>query len=538
MIVLDGRDDRFVDDADPDRLYRVPESLELATSGDGVPALALARTSDGGVLSLELVARWPARVLGEVALPIAEGRFRLLMSTPTARETGEWHAAVPSGAVMVDRGVSLGPAESAIAHSLVEGGEGLVDVELELLVEGRTPTFPWLARIDRVVLRSLVGAALGNDPAPWSEVEDAFAGLTRSVFEWHPLEVGALPPPEDDSLRALARHAAAVILERSADTYSLVSSVPEGPVDFSLSVPREASRWFGLRWSMSEFLARQSDPSTFLLDLRAPEIFEAAVMQVVNDLPLAEGGIPSVSVDVQTDGPTGTLSHTFALGEPSAARLTFVRETGRAQQVQWRPRTTVVGTNGTGVITGDYRPTDLVLRVDREAVGLAPLRFRAERRIFDVVESLEIAIGSLVKVLTRSELETWAVGQTPPATVDVTAVLPDGTRHALGAQPLGADGLTIGAALLAIGDTTTVTLRHPDDPAGLAYLAVEIEGGPLQTLDPGESITWSVRREHRFAAPRLRYKTRHVPQREDGSTEAMVSSDWREGVGDEQEVEL
>lgn len=535
MIVLDGRGDRFADDADRDRVYRVPESLELATSRDGVPAFALARTSDGGVLSLELVARWPSRVRGEVALPIAEGRFRLLMSTPTSRETGEWHAAAPAGAVMVNRSVSLGPAELAIAHALVERGEGLIEVELELLVEGRTPTFPWLARIDRAVLRNLIGAALGDDDSVlWSEVEDAFAGLTKSVFEWHPLEVGALPPPEDAALRALARHAAPVILEHG--THSLAPSVPEGPVDFSLAVPREASRWFGLRWSMSEFLARQSDPSTFLLDLRAPALFEAAVIQLVNDLPLAEGGVLSVSADVLTGGPTGTMSHTFAPGEPSAARLTFVRATGGAQQVRWRPRTTVVGTNGTGVITGDYRPTDLAVRIDRDAVGLTPLRFRAEPRVFDVAASVEVAVGSLVKVLSRSAREVWAVGQTPPATVDVTVVLPDGTRHALGPHPLKNDGLFVSAAMLAIGQATTVTLRHPSDPSGLAYLAVEIEGGHWRTLDPGEAITWSVRRAHRFAAPRLRYRSRYVPRREDGGTEAMVTSDWRDGVGDDQEV--
>jgi len=84
----------------------------------------------------------------------AAGRFRLLLQTPAARETGQWHPTPIAGSTVVDRSISLTATEVAIARRLGQATQDLVDVEVELEVRGFAPTFPWLGMAGAIPLPS------------------------------------------------------------------------------------------------------------------------------------------------------------------------------------------------------------------------------------------------------------------------------------------------------------------------------------------------------------------------------------------------
>lgn len=538
LLLLGSGDDGFGDDADPRLRHRLPVALRPVTGPDGTPQVLLARTPEGGFLQLRLDPTWPALGEHERRAAPSAGRFRLRWHTPTAAAESSWHDGVVGGQALIDRALALSPAETAIARRLVPGGAELLEVEVELVVEGRLPRFPWLARVAGPSLQSLVLARLGDGPRTWADVEDAFAGLAMDAFEWFPLEPAALPPPPDAALRALARHAAPFLLAREEERFVAAPSVP-ARLDLDLGVARAGTRRFGLRWSFSELLAAAPDPSQHLVQIDGPAPFEAAVVQLVNDVPLADGGIRSIEVEIWTGGPSGRVSHRFEPGRPSAARLTTIREGHEPLALQWRARAIVMVAGRPTQVDTDARAGGQSIRIDAESLGLRPLRFSAEAAAFEHVEAIEVLLPRAAVRLTAAAPEAWLVGRTPPAAVEVAVVLAGGTRASLGTLALGPRGLVIGVAELGVGAAATVSLRPPADlDARAAYLAVQVEGGPWRTLEPGGALAWSVRLPTRAHAPRLRYRTRHVPRHADGRTAPIVESPWRQAEGATVEVEV
>lgn len=538
LLLLGSGDDGFSDDSDPRLRHRLPVALQPVAGPDGTPEALLARTPEGGFLQLRLDAVWPPLAEHERRVAPSTGRFRLQWRTPTAAAESGWQDAVVGGQALVDRALALSPAETAIAERLVPGGAELLEVEVELVVEGRLPRFPWLARVAGPSLQSLVLARLGEGPRTWADVEDAFDGLSMDAFEWFPLEPAALPPPPDEALRALARHAAPYLLAREDERFVAAPSVP-ARLDLDLGVARAGTRRLGLRWSFSEFLAAQPDPTKHLVRIDGPAPFEAAVVQLVNDVPLAEGGIRSIEVEIATGGPSGRVSHRFEPGQPSAARLTTIREGHEPLALKWRARAIVVVGGRPTQIDTDVRACGQSIRIDEEALGLRPLRLVADAVAFEHVEAIEVALPRTTVRLTAAAPEAWVVGRTPPAAVEVAVVLAEGTRASLGTLALGPRGLVIGPAELGVGAAATVSVRPPADLAArAAYLAVQVEGGPWRTLEPGGALAWSVRLPTRAHAPQLRYRTRHVPRGPDGRTAPIVESPWRPAEGATVEVEV
>ena len=60
----------------------------------------------------------------------------------------------------------------------------LLEVELELVVEGRLPQFPWVARASGPALQAQIVALLGAEPRTSSDVADAFCGLAMDTAAW------------------------------------------------------------------------------------------------------------------------------------------------------------------------------------------------------------------------------------------------------------------------------------------------------------------------------------------------------------------
>lgn len=538
MLVLIRDGDSFADDSDEAVRYRLPSGLRPLTAPDGSSQVALSRSPDGGLLHLRLTPVWPKLAAGERRVSFADGRFRLLLRTPTASENGQWRRTAAVGDAVVDRSVSLDSLEVAIAQRLGAGGDEVIDVEVELKVQGFAPTFPWRVRADGRMVQSQLTALVGSSPADWTRIQDAFLGLDTTVFTWYPLAPAALPPPNDEALLTIALHSAPFLLDAADDGWVVRQAVPEH-LELSLQVPRLDSRLIGFRWSFSEFLAAQPDPARYLTEIREPAPFEAAELLVVNDVLLSDAGVRSLEVEILTGGPTGRLRHVFRPGEPGAVRLRFVRETFEVLALSWRLKAAVYTPRGTTMTETGFRPTGLFLEVNTAALGLTPLRFRAEPDLFDTLEALEVAVGSRALQLTAESPEAWAVGRQPPPAVDVAAVLAGGRREPIGSIPIGERGLTVGATILGQGEVVEVALQPAAENASrVVYHAVQVEGGPWRTLELDGGIVWPVRRENRFAKPRLRYRTRAVPRTATGGTGPMAESDWREGEGDSVVVEV
>jgi len=403
---------------------------------------------------------------------------------------------------------------------------------VELTVRGITPGFPWLVSTPSTALRPRIAALLGAAPATWDVVEAAFLGLGEDTFTWYPLSPGAMRPPLDQALLAIARGAAAVLLGATPAGWVLADA-PPARIDINLQVTGTADDRIGYRWSFSDFLATQPDAHRHLVEVSVPAPFTASEVSIVNDVPLAADGVRSIAVEVRTGGPSGLVRHEFLPGESSAARIRFVRETTDAVNLAWGGRCTVMTANGPAVTQIDFRASDQLIEVNPAALRIVVLRFAATPSAFDFAASIEIAIGARTVVLNRAAPETWAVGRQAPASVNVTAVLASGERHALGARPLGPLGLTIDAAALGAGEVVQVVLRPA---AGIAqraaYVAVQPEGGPWRTLDPDGEIAVPVRLETRLKPARLRYRTRYVARRDDGTTAVMAESGWVDASGE------
>jgi hypothetical protein len=542
MLLVTQANDVFADDSDPSRRYRLPHALAAHVDGEGQPQILIARHSQGGLMRVCLDAVWPTLAAGEERVRLATSRFRLSTKTAAAAERGEWHSTAARGDTVVDRAISLTPTEAAIARILGASGDGGVDVEIVYGVTGRSPVFPWLARIDGARLHTNLAALLPQDSLTWNDIENAFLGLTLESFTWYPLEPRALMPSRDSALVAIAQHLAPTMFDRDGETFRLREPA-EGPIDVSLAVARSAMREFGLRWSLSEFLASQSDRARFLVDISTPDPFTATDLLVVNDVVLAPAdcaeGIRSIAVEISTGGPTGVLHHEFKPGASSAARLRFVRETLEDLQLRWRSKTTVATVQGAAVIAGDDRVCDLTLRLDSATIGIQSLHVSAEPEIFAHVRALDLAVGTRIVTLTAAASEVWLAGRAVPQEIAVTAILQDGARHALGNVKVAGAQARVGVSMLGIDDYVSVTIAPPADLAArAAYLALQIEGQGWRTLEPAGQIAQFMRRLNRWSEPAFQYRTRHVARDAAGVTKPIAESAMKRATGVQVVVEI
>jgi hypothetical protein len=532
MLVLNRSADWYPDDVDPSLHYRLPDGIAPLPDPDGTPQAVLSRGPDGGLLHLRLGATWPTLQPGERRVAFDAGRFRLLLRTPTADQQGRWWPTPVTGNAVVERSVWLDPLEAAIAKHLGLAGGDVVDIDIELTLRGLTPTYPWLASIATATLRARIAALLRAVPARWEDVEAAFLGLTEDSFTWYPLAPRALPPPRDEALRAIAQFAAPTLLTASDAGWTLADGGP-ARLDLSLAVPRVQTRRLGLRWSFSEFLVAQRDPTRHVFDVAVPAPFVAAEVCIVNDVPLAANGIRSIAVEIRTGGPSGLLRHEFRVGAASTARLRFVRETTDPLSLRWRAQATVLTVNGPAVVDSDEHASGLLVEVNATTLGLNALRFAATADVFVHAATIEVHFGTRVLVLTRTAPEAWAIGRQPPPSVSLTATRSTGEPHALGVWPCGASGLTLTSAVLGVGEFTAMTLRAPPDlDQRAAYLAVQVDGQPWRTVEPRGEITLAVRRSSRLDPAPVRYRTRVVARSADGATRVITESAWHDDTGD------
>jgi len=535
MLVLGEPGIDLRDHSDPLIRYRLPTALRPVSGTDGHPQIVVARGQGSGLLQVRLALEWPSLAINERRVPFSKGRFRLKMQTPSSQEAGDWRPTTPIGESVVDRSLSLTAAEAAIARRLGQGGGELVDVELELSLSGFGPMYPWLVQADGELLRRTLAALIGSATVPWETIEASFLGLGKELFQWHPLEPGALPPPMDGTLRAIAHLARPSLFEAAEGGWKIRGATP-ALLSVSLQSPWLTTRDLGLNWRLSDFLAAQPDPSRYLLDVTVPAPLQGASLFIANDVPLAPGGIERLDVEVKTGGPTGRVNHVFLPGEPSAVTIPFVRATFEDLDLAWHAKLLVVTSRGPVTVeTADVK-TDLAIALTLEKVGLIALHFRVAAEVFAHAASIEIIVGARILVLTAQKPDDWVVGRAAPATCTVSATPPGGAKTLLGDIPLQ-QALLIDAGFLRVGELSPILFQAPAEVAAhAAYLAIQVEGGPWRTLDAGGEISWPLRQTSRLEIPQVRYKTRHVPRLANGGTAAITDSGWKTGQGSTVEV--
>lgn len=530
MLILGTEADGFPDTDNRELRYRLPVALQPAVPQDAVPEAMLATHANGGLLILRLLPQWPVLDDDERRVPLAAGRFRILLRAADGTDAGTWHDSAIVAEAVVDRRVTLNSLEASLARRLLRSGGDVLDIEVELAVRGRSPTFPWRIKASSELLRAQIDALLQNQPASWADVETAFQGLRREDFEWYPREPDALPPPADAAFALLAFHAKPLMFTSSADGWTLADDPPEW-LDLDLSLARPLSRWFGLRWSFSEFLAAQPDPDRHLFELTTPAPLEAADLLLTHDLTLSDDGIRKIDVEVRGTGPSGELNHSFVPGSPSAARMRFVRETFRDLDLKARIKATVMAPGGPTIVRAELRSNDLSLHITAARLGIRPVLVTAEAAVFDHVAALEIVLGSRNIVLTADAPLRWAIRSSPAVAAATTAVLESGERVALGDVAPTDGNIIVGAATLGVGTMADIVFDWPATQGGAAYLAVSTENGSWRTLQPGAQVYGHVRLKNSLEPVAIRYRTRHVPRDASGATAPMVESDWHQATG-------
>ncbi len=538
MLLLQPQAGRYPDDTDATRVWIAPQGLEPVLDAAGVPQVFVARGEGGSVLTLRLRSSSRVTAANEHALAYDAARFRLRSTVAGARTDGRWYDAPVGSDVVVDRTVALDGIEAAMIRALAPRGADTLELEVELTVVGALPRWPWLVRLDGPAVAAQLQATLGAGTVTRQAVIDALVGLGPQALRWLPKQAGAIPPPLDPAREAVAQHALALVT--TADGTGLRARTDlAAHVDVDLSVWRTASTQLALRWSLSQFLASVPDPAVHLFDVVAPAPLQAAVVHVGNDVPLHPTGVTRLEVELTTGSPSGRLHHAFEPGAPSFARLAYVRETAAPVDLRWLARATVMTSSGPTVFETSPAPTGPMLELGPSSLQIVVLRFFADAIVFTRVTELRITIKTRTVVLTAAQPLAFAVGRATPATVTLAAVGTDGVVHDLGERPLWAAGLAFGARELGIGESTAVTLALPEALGPqVAYLAVQIEGGPWRTLDPGEGLRWPVRRDDCFTPPRLRYRTRHVPRDAAGNTAPMIESPLRDASGERIAIEL
>lgn len=529
MLVLTSGPDGFVDDQDPALRYRLPTGLAPVEDHQGRASVALTTDTDGGILALRLAARWPTLAEHERHVPLAGGRVRVVVRGTTGAGAG-WADVHPHGGLLVDRHLSLGAVDADLLRDALLDGAAAVDVEVRLDIRGRTPSWPWLVRAHGPSLAQALGALVGSAPATWPDIVDAFHALGADGLTWTPTEPGPIPPPTGPDLAlALAAAARGTLLDRD-DSGWVLRPEPPTQLDLSLSVPTVTTRAVPLSWSFSEFLATVADPDQHVRDTTVVQPLSATDLSVINEVPLAPDGIRRIDLDVETGGPSGTVSCSFTPDGPDAQRLRFVRITAAEMHLRWRARTTVDVSGRPVVLQAAPRPTGLLLRLRSEDLGLQAVRLYAEPAVFEAVAAVAVTIGTRTVRLDADRSMAWVVGRSAPPTASVVVIDPDGREYDYGAVPVVQGTAAITAALLELRSRGPVVLE-PADWSGLAYLAVQVEPGGWSTVPPDGTLVHQVTRSHRQADPRVRFRTRHVPVSADGATSPMVESPWQDGAG-------
>lgn len=530
--------DGFRDNDEVDRVYRLPSRLVPVAQTDGQPGVLIATDGDGGVASLALDAAWPALPAGHRRVPFAALRYRLVASG-AARHTGEWRDGFIQGDRLVDRRLQLGPVEAALMRHLLERNEstGVLDLELEYTLRGQTAPLPWQVRLqaDRLYPRLL--ASLGQDVHPWPAVEAAFLALEREAFDWSPQQAGVLPPRLDEALPAIAFAASPTWLERADGGWRLH---PEPPpvMDLDLGRPRLQQRRYALHWSLSDFIRQQSDPSRFIRQLEVPAPFQAAELLVSNELPLTEEGIRQVDIEFSSGGPSGRLHHVFRIGEPSAVRLPFVRESSEPLSLTARIKAVVDTARGPALVRAEQRGDQLRWAIDAKGLKLALLRLELDSELLGPVSAFAVTVGQRRVLLDGDRPERWLVGRNLPSSVRVEALAPDGDSRSFGELPVSDGRLRLDAASLGLEPVRRMRLRAAaDQSAQRAYLAIQSRDGAWRSLADDElELVWTL--SHPLAPLRFEYRTRHVSRDAAGQTRPMATSDWQLSEADTIEVRI
>lgn len=550
---------------------------DLSSTSGGLLHLALTFTHpDETALAAATEAGWHTR-----PVPFDDGRCRLRLRSlqdGETEETGDWRPVNLLGKALTVAGVHLTAHETQLLSALLESGGRVVEAELEFTYRGLVPGISCMVTAVTATLLQHMTARLGPDSIQFDQVVAAFlsSGEADSVT-WYGLDPAVALPAREIILTELAVRALDRLFVRVDDTeparYRLrgdVAGLPERSA-WDLRGHRLERRCHRLAWSVSDLydsLDSEEQRQRLFPVVSRVSPFARANVHVINDLPFDARYLCELRVDLRYLGTSGVTEHHQLrfTGPPAVQRFSVVYPAITDSFVlDYRPSCVLNQPGGRGwpvVVEGEFsRAEGLVVEITPKHTGIEFVCARAESGVFDRTPGVAVSLfraddtGSEEQApqpLTYVTLDAvqpaaWiALPDLVPGTaLRVTCVALPPADSGLAPRmlydgPVEQGEVSIAAYWLEVLEPETVTLELDPAMAGqLVYAAVALarpdarteDEGVLIILEPGAPKRWQFYRSSIFAPFSYRYRIHYVLRRPDGTTTAMLSTDWSSADG-------
>jgi hypothetical protein len=347
----------FADHQDAAIRYQLPDRLTLAQTPTGEPDFFLLRYSgdrhdSGGLLQMRLQFAPFSEALttaivaaGQklLLIPFESGAFRIRVRsrlTDEAQQVGIWHPAIVSGNQVITTSIYFDSTETQILQSLLQSGDTVVEVELELNYRGLVTGTPWLVTAQTQALKSHLMTFLGDQPVQVDQIIAAFLSIPQQpeLLSWLALEPDAVELDRDVMLTETAWRSLDSFFQKIPSTtltetphYQLLESLPNDSltVSWDLIPPRQDVRTHRLSWSVSELFEQITNPEMrqkLFPIVNEVSLFGTTQIHVISFLPCDLNYLREVRLGLRFSGADGVPDYRDVVfnGKTNVERLTVV----------------------------------------------------------------------------------------------------------------------------------------------------------------------------------------------------------------------
>jgi hypothetical protein len=347
----------FADHQDAAIRYQLPDRLTLAQTPTGEPDFFLLRYSgdrhdSGGLLQMRLQFAPFSEALttaivaaGQklLLIPFESGAFRIRVRsrlTDEAQQVGIWHPAIVSGNQVITTSIDFDSTETQILQALLQSGDTVVEVELELNYRGLVTGTPWLVTAQTQALKSHLMTFLGDQPVRVDQIIAAFLSIPQQpeLLSWLALEPDAVELDRDVMLTETAWRSLDSFFQKIPSTtltetphYQLLESLPNDSltVSWDLIPPRQDVRTHRLSWSVSELFEQITNPEMrqkLFPIVNEVSLFGTTQIHVISFLPCDLNYLREVRLGLRFSGADGVPDYRDVVfnGKTNVERLTVV----------------------------------------------------------------------------------------------------------------------------------------------------------------------------------------------------------------------
>lgn len=580
----------FADHQDAAIRYQLPDRLTLAQTPTGEPDFFLLRYSgdrhdSGGLLQMRLQFAPFSEALttaivaaGQklLLIPFESGAFRIRVRsrlTDEAQQVGIWHPAIVSGNQVITTSIDFDSTETQILQSLLQSGDTVVEVELELNYRGLVTGTPWLVTAQTQALKSHLMTFLGDQPVRVDQIIAAFLSIPQQpeLLSWLALEPDAVELDRDVMLTETAWRSLDSFFQKIPSTtltetphYQLLESLPNDSltVSWDLIPPRQDVRTHRLSWSVSELFEQITNPEMrqkLFPIVNEVSLFGTTQIHVINFLPCDLNYLREVRLGLRFSGADGVPDYRDVVfnGKTNVERLTVVYPALMPFQLDYRLTAVLAPPGGVGwasTIKRDFvAANSSVIDLNRATAGIEFVRVEAESQVFNKASAIEVSLPSTSLKLTPEKPAAWValpnIAPTDKLTVRCIAHPLKGVSapaYCLMDGEISDRLLKIAAYQLEVLDPDVITLTlDPEVAPHVAYVAVSVtkptatDIGKRRELKPNQPQVFKLLgRDSVFEPIRFRYQIHYVTYDSEGNTRPIVSTDWAIAEGNSLMIRL